>query len=208
VLWPAVVHAAPPDFHEVPAALRTGPSGHPLTDEEKQQLSDRKILAEVVNDAGPEPWPGIAVALVDATPKEMFAVLRDYPHFHEFMPYVQSVTVDEHSGKRWVVSYVIKGPMGIGNRDYQMEVFDEEDTQDGVTYLISRFRYTGKGNIKSTVGTWKLVPIWGGKVTFVRYEVRTDIGGGFTQWLKRKLATSSLPRVITAVRKRLTETAR
>lgn len=207
-LLPAAVYAAPPDFHEVPASLRTNPAGHPLTDDEKQQLSDRKILAELVNDGGPEPWPGVAVALVDATPKQMFAVLRDYPHFQDFMPYVQSVTIDEHSGKRWLVSYVVRGPAGIGSRDYQMEVFDEEGTEDGVSYLVSRFRYTGKGDIRSTVGTWKLVPIWGGKTTFVRYETRTDIGGSFTAWLKRKLTTSSLPRVITAVRKRLAEAAK
>jgi len=196
-------HAETPDFHEVPAALRIGTAGAPLTVDEREQLGQRTVLAQLVNDGGPEPWPGIAIAVLDGAPKDVFAVLRDYPHFPEFMPYVQSAKVDEHTGNRWLVSYIIKGPAGIGNREYQMEVFDEKETADGTEYLVSRFRYTGRGNIVSTVGTWKLVAIWGGKATFARYEVRTDPGGSFTGWLKRKIASSGLPRVIEAVRKRL-----
>jgi len=199
----SVADAAPPDLHEVPAALRVDPTGAPLTEAQRQTLAERKVLAQLVDDHGPEPWPGVAVAILDGSPRQVFSVLRDYPHFSEFMPYVQRATVVEHAGKRWVVDYVIKGPMGIGSRDYQMEVFDEEDTLDGVTFLVSRFHYTGKGNIKSTAGTWKLVPLWDGKTTFVRYEVRTDPGGSFTTWLKHKVAASGLPRVIEAVRKRL-----
>ena len=199
----ALAHAETPDFHEVPAALRVNPAGAALSTDEREQLGQRKILAQLVNDGGPEPWPGIAIAVLDGTPKEVFAVLRDYPHFAEFMPYVQSAKIDEHTGNRWLVSYVIKGPAGIGNREYQMEVFDEKDIADGTEYLVSRFRYTGRGDIVSTVGTWKLVPIWGGKATFARYEVRTNPGGSFTGWLKRKIAASGLPRVIEAVRKRL-----
>jgi hypothetical protein len=205
VLAPLLAQAAPPELHEVPAALRVDPAGVPLDDAQRQALSDRKVLAQLVNDGGPEPWPGVAVAILDGSPRQVFAVLRDYPHFPEYMPYVQSATVVEHAGKRWLVDYVIKGPMGIGDRQYQLEVFDEEETRDGVTVLVSRFRYTGKGNIKSTQGTWKLVPLWDGKTTFARYEVRTDPGGSFTVWLKRKIAASGLPKVIESVRKRLTK---
>jgi hypothetical protein len=202
VLFASPAFADPPDLHEIPARLRVDPAGHALTPEQRQALSDRKVLAELVNDGGGEPWPGVAVAILDGTPRQVFTVLRDYPHFAEFMPYVKSATIVEHTGNRWVVDYVIRGPAGIGNRDYQMEVFDEQETVDGVTILVSRFQYTGKGNIKSTVGTWKLVPLWD-KATFARYEVRTDPGGSFTGWLKRKIAASGLPRVIEAVRKRL-----
>jgi hypothetical protein len=205
VLAPLAAQAAP-DLHEVPSALRVDPAGAPLDEAQRQALSDRKVLAQLVNDGGPEPWPGVAVAILDGSPRQVFTVLRDYPHFADFMPYVQSATIVEHSGKRWLVDYVIKGPLGIGDRQYQLEVFDEEETVDGVTFLISRFRYTGKGNIKSSQGTWKLVSLWDGKTTFARYEVRTDPGGSFTPWLKRKIANSGLPKVIEAVRKRLAAT--
>jgi hypothetical protein len=201
----SAARAAPPDFHEVPAALRVGPTGAPLDEAQRQALSDRKVLVQLVDDKGPEPWPGVAVAVLDGSPREIFSILRDYPHFAEFMPYVARATVVEHADKRWLVDYVVKGPMGIGNRQYQMEVFDEEGTLDGVTFLVSRFRYTGKGNIKSSTGTWKLVPIWGGRTTFVRYEVRTDPGGSFTTWLKRKIAVSGLSHIVEAVRKRLAQ---
>jgi hypothetical protein len=202
VLAPAWAQAAP-EMLEVPAPLRVDPAGAPLDEAQRQALWERKVLAALVKDNGPEPWPGVAVALLDGSPRQVFTVLRDYPHFAEFMPYVQSATIVEHVGKRWLVDYVIKGPMGIGNRQYQLEVFDEEETVDGVSVLVSRFRYTGKGDIKSTQGSWKLVPLRDGKTTFARYEVRTDPGGRFTAWLKRKIAANGLPKVIEAVRKRL-----
>jgi ribosome-associated toxin RatA of RatAB toxin-antitoxin module len=204
-LGSASAYAEPPDFHEVPASLRVDPASVPLSVAQRGDLDARKILAQLVDDHGPEPWPSVAVALIDATPAEVFAVLRDYPNFPSFMPYVSSATIDEHAGKRWVVSYVIKGPLGIGDRHYQMEVFDESEVLDGTTVLISRFVYTGKGDIRTTSGTWHLVPIWGGHTTFVRYEARTDPGGSFTTWLKRKIAVAGLPKVIAAVRKRVVE---
>lgn len=205
VLWAPGAHAEPPDFHEVPAALRTAPDRSPLTPTQRDALSARKILAQLVNDHGPEPWPGAAVAIIDGSPAEVFSVLRDYAHFSSFMPYVASATVDEHASNRWRVSYVVKGPLGIGDRQYQLDTFDEHERLDGVDVTISRFVYTGRGNIKSSVGTWKLVPLWDAHTTFVRYESRTDPGGSFTQWLKRKVAAGGLTRVIEAVRKRVTE---
>lgn len=205
LLVPASAHAEPPDFHEVPTPLRVDPARAALSVEQRAQLDARKILVQLVDDHGPEPWPSVAVALVDATPDEVFAVLRDYTNFPKFMPYVSSVTIDEHTDKHWVVSYVIKGPLGIGDRRYQMEVFDQNEVVEGTKVLISRFVYTGKGDIRTTSGTWHLVPIWGGRTTFVRYEARTDPGGHFTTWLKRKIAVAGLPKVIEAVRKRVAE---
>lgn len=193
-----------PDLHEVPAALRRDPAGAPLDGTQRAELGQRKVLAQLVK-RGEEPWPGVAVAILDGTPAEVFAVLRDYDRFPSFMPYVARATVDAHTPGRWLVSYVVKGPLGIGDRAYQLEALDEQETVDGVEVLVSRFSYTGRGNIKSTAGTWRLVPIWGGGTTFVRYEVRTDPGGSFPGWLKRKIAASGLPRIIGAVRKRLAE---
>ncbi len=195
---------APPSADAVPGKWRLDPAGHPISTQQAGDLFYRhKILSALVDVPGAEIKQGVALAIINAPPVDVLRVLRDYPHFQEFMPYVASAKIDEHVGNRWLVSYVIKGPLGIGDREYQMEVFDEKDVDDGVETLVSRFQYTGKGNIKDTRGTWHLVPIHDGAHTFVRYVVRTDPGGSFPGWLKNRIASSGLPRVIEAVRRRL-----
>ena len=198
-----IAHAAPSVLDEVPAALRTGPTGQPLDAEQSQALLARKTLSQLVDATDGGPRPGVAISIIDAPPADVFRVLRDYPHFQDFMPYIKRVNIDEHAGNRWLVSYVVRGPMGIGNRDYQLEVFDEKETVSGLEVLVSRFSFTGKGNIKDTRGTWHLVPINGGRSSFVRYLVRTDPGGSFPGWMKNKIASSGLARVVEAVRKRV-----
>lgn len=185
-----------------PASVRTAPAGGPLDAQQVEKLLARKNLVEQSDS----PEGGVktvsAVTIIDASPAQIFHVLRDYAHFPEFMPYLKSATVDEHVGKRWLVSYVIRGPMGIGDRDYQLDVHDEKETVDGVEVLVSRQAYTKKGNIADTRAVWKLVPLDGGKATLVHYTTRTDIGGSFPQWMKNKTAAGALPKVLEAIRQR------
>ncbi len=189
---------------DAPASLRTGPSGQAFDAAQVKALLEGKTISALGEASDGGPRPGLGVGVVEAPPADVFRVLRDYSHFQDFMPYIKKVTVDEHVGSRWVVSYTVRPPMGIGDRDYQLEVFDERETVDGVEILVSRFQFTGKGNIKDTRGTWKLVPIAGGRSTLVRYAVRTDPGGSFPGWMKNKIAASGLERVVGAVRKRAT----
>ena len=190
---------------EVPAALAKDPNGNPLDASQREQLLARKIVSQLLAPSDTGPSPGVAIAIIDAPPARIFRTLRDYPHLHEFMPYVASATVDDHTGNRWLVSYAIRAPLGIGNRDYQLESFDEKETVDGVEVLISRFSFTGRGNIKDTRGTWRLVPIANGQATFARYESSTDPGGSFSPWLKRKIASVGLSKIMQAIRKRVAE---
>jgi len=186
--------------------MRVGPAGQPLDEKQRKTLLERKVVSQLLESPDGGPRPGVALTIIDAPPAAIFAVLRDYPHFPEFMPYVASAIVDEHTPGRWVVSYVIKGPLGMGNRKYQLEVFDEKEILDGKEVLVSRVQYTGRGDIVSTKGTWQLVPMKDGRSTFVRYAMRTDPGGSFTTFIKNRIATSGLQRVPEAVRKRVTQT--
>lgn len=201
-------HAERTALDDVPASLRKAPAGGALGDKDAQKLLARQILVEQTDATDGGVKTASAATIIDAAPSQIFHVLRDYDHFPEFMPYLKSATVDEHKGKRWLVSYVIRGPMGIGDRDYQLEVFDEQEKVDGVDVLISRQAYTHKGNITDTHATWTLVPIQGGAATFVRYETRTDIGGSFSMWMKNKTAAGALPKVLEAVRKRAPSAAK
>ena len=165
LLLPMTARAERTLLDEVPAALRTAPAGGPLDAKQAEKLLARKILVEQTDATDGGVNTVSAVTVIDAAPAQIFHVLRDYAHFQDFMPYIKSATVDQHSGNRWLVSYVIRGPMGIGDRDYQLEVFDEKETVDGVEILVSRQAYTKKGNIADTRATCKLVPVQGGTAT-------------------------------------------
>lgn len=197
---PAVPHTL---LDDVPLALCNDPTGKPLDANQRELLLARKVVAQLLDAPSGTASPGVALAIIDAPPAQILRTLRDYGHMHEFMPYVARATVDDHTANRWLVSYSIRGPLGIGNRDYQLETFDEKEVVDGLEILVSRFSYTGRGNIKDTRGTWRLIPVGGGTATFARYESTTDPGGAFTPWLKRRIASAGLPKIIQAIRKRV-----
>ncbi len=190
---------------DVPLSLRNDPSGNPLDGSQLDQLLAGKVVSQLMDAPSGMPSSGVALAIIAAPPAKILRTLRDYPHLHEFMPYVARATIDDHTANRWLVSYSIHGPLGIGSREYQLESFDEKEVIDGREILISRFSYTGRGNIKDTRGTWRLIPIAGGTATFARYESTTDPGGSFTPWLKRRIASAGLPKIIQAIRKRVAE---
>ena len=199
---PALAHADRSAVDDLPASLRKGPGGGALAESEVKDLLDHKTLVKLIEAKDGEGRGAVGIALIDAPADKIFKVLRDYDHYSEFMPYIANATVDSHVGNHWVVTYTIKPPI-IANHTYQMDVMDEKETVEGAHLLVGTFKYTGKGDIKDTHGTWKLVPVNGGASTFVRYEAHTDLGGSYPNWMMNKMAVSGPQKALDAVRKRV-----
>ena len=187
----------------VPASLRTDPRGEPLDHDETSQLTDGDVLTALIEVENNPVKKGVAVGIVDAPPAKVFATIGDYPNFKDFMPYVHQTTVDEKDDSTTTVSYVLKFPMGLGGRNYQLKLTDGKTKVDGVDIYRCEWIYTGKGNIVDTTGTWEVAPFGDGTKSFVRYTVFTDPGGNFPNWIKNKASSMALPSVIEAVRDRV-----
>lgn len=187
----------------VPASLRTDAQGGPLDQDETTRLVDGDVLTALIEVENNPVKKGVAVGIVDAPPAKVFATIGDYPNFKDFMPYVDKTTVDEKDGNTTTVSYVLKFPMGLGGRNYQLKLTDGKAAIDGVDVYTCEWVYTGKGNITDTTGTWQVAPWGDGSKSFVRYTVFTDPGGSFPNWIKNKAASMALPSVIKAVRDRV-----
>lgn len=198
----AAAQAADP-LARVPPSLRVGPTGKPLQADEIARLGKGEILTALLDDPQNPVKKGVAVAVVDAPPPKVFATVGDYEHFADFMPYIDKVVIDGRDGALSTVSYWLKFPLNIGNRQYQLRVKDGTREVDGVSIHASDWTYTGVGNIKDTTGSWEIAPFVDGTRSFVRYVCFTDPGGSLPTWMKNMAASSALPKVMKAVRTRV-----
>ena len=185
---------------DVPGSMRLGPKGEPLDAEQTSRLLDGKVLSGLVVGPG-DAERNVVVAVIDAAPAEVYKALRDYPHFQQYMPHVSSATVDSHSGNVWLLSVKVHAALGLGDREYQLRIFDEKRKVEGKEVLVSRFEYTGKGNIKASKGAWTLVPLAAGTKTFATYSDDLDPGGLIPHDLKNRAVLGGLEDAMEAVRK-------
>ena len=192
--------ASPEDA--VPVSLKKGPKGDSLTAAELQQLKKGEVVWALIDNADNPVKKGVAIAVIDAKPENVFATLGDYENLKDFMPYVQKTTVDERSGDVTTVSFVLAFPLGISGRNYQLKLTDKPKEIDGVKVYVSEWVYTGKGNIVDTTGSWEIAP-WGKEKTLARYTVFTDPGGSFPNWVKNKATGTAMTNVLNAVRERV-----
>lgn len=187
----------------VPLSLKKGPEGENLTAHEVNRLKKGDVLHALIDVADNPVKKGVAMAVIEAPPAKVFATIGDYENFKDFMPYVAKTTVDSREGNVTKVSYWLEFPLGLSGRNYQLELTDGKKTVDGVEIYASDWKYTGKGNIIDTTGSWELAPWGDGTKTLARYTVFTDPGGSFPTWIKNKAAGTALPKVLNAVRKRV-----
>lgn len=187
----------------MPLSWKKGPSGSKLTAAEVKQLKAGEIIWTLVDNADNPVKKGVAMGVIDAPPAKVYATIGDYENFKEFMPYVAKTAVDLRSAEKNTVSYWLEFPLGVGNRNYQLDLVDKVQTVDNVKVFTSEWTYTGKGNIVGTTGSWEIAPWGDGTKSIARYTVFTDPGGSFPTWMKNKAAGVALPKVVQAVRDRV-----
>lgn len=196
--------AASDPLDAVPSAWRVDPDGTPLDAASIKKLEKGKILSDLIEIPGNPVKKGIAIGIADAPPAKVLATCSDFEHFPDFMPYVSKIVVDKRDGNKALVSYWLSFPLGIGNRNYQLDLTADAKEIDGKKVYVSEWTYTGKGNLKDTSGSWEIAPWGDGTKSFVRYTVFTDPGGSIPNWAKNMAASSALPKVVERVQERVT----
>ena len=151
-----------------------------------------------------------AIGLIDAPPKAAWAVIRDYDHYKDYMPYTEeSKIVGREDGEKAILFYsLINAPL-VSRRDYVIRLVDESDWKDGQGYLKSTWNVATTGpaprdgvvRVKANEGYWLLEPREGGKKTFATYFLYTDPGGSIPNWVANKANQGAVPDVFRAIRK-------
>ena len=154
-----------------------------------------------------------AMGLVDATPQEIWKVVRDLEHYTTTMPYMEEGKVLSREADDKVIYFYSKlnTPL-VDRRDYIIRLVDESDWRDGKGFLkVSWTVVNDKDDlvpvkpdvvrIRVNSGHWLLEPREDGKKTFVTYYLYTAPGGSIPNFVANKGNTIAMPKVFDAIRK-------
>jgi len=199
------VFAAPAGL---PDQYAQSPDGDAMTEKEQAALDGGKILVHLKDMPGTAIKKARAIALFDAAPEEVFAVLTDVEEFPNFMPYCKKAELQrQEDGWSWV-SFRLHFLWPIGDRYYVLRLARQREVVDERPVLISRWEHVpNSGNIEDTYGSWEILAYDKGR-SFVRYTVFADPGGRLPAWARNMATNIVVPKVIKGLRKRLAERAR
>ena len=147
--------------------------------------------------------------VMDAPAEAIWAVVTDQPHYVEFMPYVVEVKVlpiDAGPNARYEYHYI--NPPLVDRRDYTLKATFEVNAAEGKyrrTWSAANDKGPGirDGVVRLSIcdGYWQIERLTD-KTARVTYWIYTDPGGAIPAWMANKANTTSLPKMIQAVRNR------
>lgn len=207
LLYAAPSSAVDPDTSRA-AAGRAQPIGQgwkPVKEIEGIRIFHRRINGSAYPQA-------MARTVFGAPPQRVHAVVSDYDHFADFIPYVlESKTLGRREGIRWVYQR-LRFPGPISDRRYIIRIEDLLGQARHGYYRV-QWRLAANGThpvpdgpgVVPTImsGFWDLRPAADGTQTDATYVVHLDPGGMLPAWLISFAADRHLSKVMAAVRDRV-----
>lgn len=153
----------------------------------------------------------MAKAVLDVPPQRAFAVISDYAHYVDFMPYVSRSEVLEGTGALQRVFLALDFPLFISDRYSTIELSETGSQPAHAVYRIgwtlvsasdAVTRSQGGEPLHLNDGVWELRPTDNGRRTDVLYYVHTDPGGHLPTFVVELANNVAVPRVIRAVEQR------
>lgn len=191
-------------------------AGSPPTPEGRWELKAREEGVFVYNRDrhGSDIRELKATAIIQAPPKAVWAVIRDYERYKDNMPYTEAsrVLAREDGGRALHFHSVINAPL-VSRRDYVIRVLDESDWKDGKGFLKASWTLSTQGpppaddvvRVPHNEGYWLLEPRDGGKTTFATYWLFTDPGGAIPTFIANQANSIAIPDLFRALRKKAVE---
>lgn len=151
----------------------------------------------------------LALALSDASPARLMAVVTDYAAYPDFMPYVtQSEVLPSPDGVTRVFQHLHFG-LPVRDRAYTLRMIPFRSPHDGSRGLAwtletdPAFQRPADA-VRPPVndGGWTFTPLGRGGPTLVEYLVRSDPGGWIPRWFSDLATRHAVPRVVNVVRER------
>lgn len=193
-------------------------------------LKKGEIIKWLEKVKGTEVKKGVAVGIVNAPSRDVWAVIHDNNNFIHFMPrLLESILVDPDAidqAKALKFDYTTGDPKELVQFLKKHQVDKMTDTTAYFFSLLSvpwpatnrwyiikleDFVTSGRwyqhwtyvmGNLKTNDGSWELIPLDNDR-TLVTYTVFSDPGGMIPDWIINAGTNQTLPDVIRAVRKRV-----
>lgn len=155
-----------------------------------------------------------AIGLIDATPKEVWDVVRDLENYPRQMPYTAEAKVLTRSeGDKDILFYSRLNTPLVSERDYLIALKDESDWKDGKGFYKVSWTAAGKESdalvpekpdvvrVRVNDGYWLLEPREEGKKTFATYYVYTAPGGSIPTFIINQANGMAVPKVFEAIKK-------
>ena len=136
--------------------------------------------------------PGATRAVVINTPVEkVFAVIKDYERYPEFLPEVKSTRISNRQGDEVDVHYEVDVLKKIR---YTLRLKEEPPSRISWTFVEGELMRDNRGN-------WLLEDLGGGK-TRATYNIEMKLGPLVPKSIVNVLVDSSLPKMLEAFKKR------
>ena len=153
----------------------------------------------------------LATTEISVPPWRVNAVLSDYKHHPEFMPYISETIVLRNEPTRVSIFQQLDFfPIPITDRYYTIRLNTIPGQFGAGSYRISwtlesaeSYIRKGRGiSVPVNSGYWELRPVKNSTGTSVKYYHMADSGGWLPVWLINQAIITILPRMIQAVKKR------
>lgn len=155
-----------------------------------------------------------AIGLIDATPREVWDVVRDLENYPTQMPYTAEAKVlTRTEGDKEILFYSRLNTPLVSERDYIIALKDESEWNEGkgfykVSWTVAPpekdvLMPEKKDVVRVRVndGYWLLEPREEGKKTFATYYVFTAPGGSIPTFIINQANGMAVPKVFEAIKK-------
>lgn len=134
-----------------------------------RSLAERGAVVIVDNDAAGKLKLVTAGIVVDAPPQAVFDTAMDYEHYTEFMPQVEKCKVTAAAPDHKDVDLTIKIHFSLFSTSVKYQERVTWNAPQSIDVLFNG------GDLKTGGGSWRMVPLDGGKRTLAFYSTMSDL---------------------------------
>ncbi len=142
-------------------ALAPPPTPAPTPDETRR-LAAGEVLVRLEAIAAAGPREGVAQGVIDAPPERVAAVLADFAHYREWMPFVERSDARREADGTVVSAQSLRLPALVGDRSYLIRAVSAvAEGRDGRLWSLRWTYVPGSGNVVDTHGSWTVTGFGG-----------------------------------------------
>lgn len=167
------------------------------------ELSDGGVIVEVVVDG--TLVHSDTLALVDAPPAAVFAVVSDFAGQLQWAPNLTEARVISGNGQHLVGEGTTDLAWPFSDRSWQIAIFNRPETFDGESCYASSWDYIpGSGDMIENDGYFLICP-WepDPSRSLVRYVFLADAGVSVPDFIERSVTAQMSPQFIRSLRRRV-----
>ncbi|NOR46392.1 MAG: hypothetical protein GQ534_12475 [Candidatus Delongbacteria bacterium] len=167
-------------------------------DKKGEIIKDQKdFILRLVNTPNSSIKTAEAIFLVNNSSKNCFKVLNDIKNYPEFMPNITETKFISKNKNGSIYDFVFE--VAFMDTEYSLLLTDNVDKD--IYYIDWTFV---KGEINDSQGSWIIKPI-SISISELHYKVYLDPGSFIPDWITNKLTARSIPDMVEAIRKRVSE---